>query len=243
MKVLGIETATWVGSVAIVDNEGLIGEYTLNLKTTHSRRLLPALDHLLKTADLAVAQIDVLAVSQGPGSFTGLRIGASTVKGLALAAHKPVVGIPTLDALASHFQGAESLICPMLDARKKEVYAALYRSSGSGSLDKMTPDLAVDPEHFLSTIDGNALFVGDGSVLYRTLIEDKMGSKATFAPSHMHYPQAAAVAFLALEKAAAEDFLDVSAFVPTYARASDAERNKNITAAAFKNRDSASKKE
>ena len=145
MKILGIDTATRVGSLAIVDNESLIGEYTLNMNTTHSVRLLPALDQLLKTADLVLSHIDVLAISLGPGSFTGLRIGASTVKGLALAANKPVVGIPTLDALAQNFRGVESLICPMVDARKKEVYTALYRSKRTGSLEKETPDLAVAP--------------------------------------------------------------------------------------------------
>ena len=240
MKVLGIETATMVGSFAIVDNDGLIGEYTLNVNTTHSGRLLPALDHLLKTANLALSHIDALAISLGPGSFTGLRIGVSTAKGLALAANKPVVGIPTLDALAENFRGVESLICPMLDARKKEVYTALYRSKRSGSLKKETQDLAVAPEQFLGTIDENVVFLGEGSVLYRGLIEERVGSKATFASPPMHHPRAAAVAFLGLEKAASKDFLDVSTFTPMYARASDAERNKNITAEAFKNREIAS---
>ena len=237
MKILGIETATWVGSLAIVDNEGLIGEYTLTMNATHSGRLIPALNQLLKTADLDIAQVDALAVSLGPGSFTGLRIGVATVKGLALAANKPVVGIPTLDALAHNFRGVESLICPMLDARKKEVYTALYRSKRSGAFDKETPDLAVSPELFLNTLDENVLFLGDGSVLYRGLIEEKMGSKAAFASPPMHYPRAASVAFLALEKAAVEDFLDVSTFAPMYARPSEAERNKKFTGEAFKNRD------
>ena len=237
MKILGIDTATRVGSFAIVDDEELLGEYTLNVNTTHSGRLLPALDQLFTTVDLDISRIDALAVSLGPGSFTGLRIGVSTVKGLALAANKPVVGIPTLDALAHNSRGVESLICTMLDARKKEVYAALYRSKRSGSLQKETPDLALAPERILSRIDENVVFLGDGSVLYRRLIEEKMGSKATFPPPHLHHPRGAAVAFLGLEKVASKDFLDVSSFTPRYARASDAERNKSITAEACKNRD------
>ncbi len=236
MRILGIDTATWFGSLAIVDDEVLVGEYTLNLSSTHSRRLLPALDHLLKTTEIDFSRINVLAVSQGPGSFTGLRIGAVTVKGLALAGNKPVVGVPTLDALAYDFQGVEATICPMLDARKKQVYTALYQSTRSESLKKLTPDLAVAPETFLRNIDQDVLFLGDGAVLYRSLIQSIMGPKASFAYPHLHHPRAAAVAFLGLEKAALGDFLDVRTFTPIYARPSDAEGNKAITAEAHKNR-------
>jgi tRNA threonylcarbamoyladenosine biosynthesis protein TsaB len=236
LKVLGIETTTWVGSLAVVDDKTVVGEYTLNVIGTHSSRLLPALDHLLMSTGLDLSRIDALAVSLGPGSFTGLRIGASTAKGLALAGNKPVVGIPTLDALAQSFRGVEAIICPMLDARKQEVYTALYRSNRSDSLEKLTPDLAVSPKRFLENIDEEVLFLGDGSVLYRPLIERIMGRKASFAPTHLHHPRAAIIALLGWEKAMRGEFLDASTFTPIYVRPSDAELNKGITAEAYKNR-------
>lgn len=127
MKLLGIETSTRTGSVAIVEGEEIIAEYTLKSKETHTARLMPAIDHILKDTHLTIHQMDAVAVSLGPGSFTGLRIGLATAKGLCLALRKPLVGILTLDALAHNICYSSHIICPLLDARKGEVYAALYR--------------------------------------------------------------------------------------------------------------------
>ncbi len=127
MKLLGIETSTRTGSVAIVDEEEVIAEYALNIKETHTARLMPAIDHILKGAHLTIHQMDAVAVSLGPGSFTGLRIGLAAAKGLCLALRKPLMGIPTLDAFAHNICCPSHLICPLLDARKGEVYTALYR--------------------------------------------------------------------------------------------------------------------
>lgn len=230
MYVLGIETATPVGSVAVANENGLVAEYTLIRGTTHSERLLPVLDHLLKSASLPFRGIDVLAISLGPGSFTGLRIGVSTAKGLALAGEKPVVGISTLDALAENYRGIDTVLCPMLDARKKEVFAAVYRGSRTEGLEKLTPDLAIPPERIFAYLEGNGImFLGDGSILYRSLIEQAMGAKAGFAPPHLNHPRAATVALLGLQEAKRGNFLDLKTFTPIYVRSSDAELKKDHT--------------
>lgn len=227
MYILGIETATPTGSVALVNEQGLIGEFTLNLKSTHSERLLPAIHQLLTSTDVSFAQVDCLAVSLGPGSFTGLRIGVSTAKGLALAGGKPLVGVPTLDALARHYCAPAPCICPMLDAKKKEVFAALYRHIDSGDVQKTTPDLAIAPEKLLKEIiKEKTVFLGEGSRVYRHLIEESLGSQAVFVPLPLNHPRAATVAFLGLEELKRGNVISAAALAPTYVRASEAEMHK-----------------
>jgi len=223
MYVLGVETATRVGSVAVASEEGLISEYTLNVSLTHSERLLPAIDQLLQGMDIPFSDIDALAISLGPGSFTGLRIGVSTIKGLSFAGEKPVVGIPTLDALAHHIHGSESIICPMLDARKKEVFAALYRRNQADGLQKLTADLATVPDKLLRELDEEVIFLGDGSRVYRSLIEASLGSRAAFAPPHLNHPRAATVAFLGMEELKKGNVQSIDTLTPIYVRPSDAE--------------------
>jgi tRNA threonylcarbamoyladenosine biosynthesis protein TsaB len=226
MIVLGVETATGVGSVAIVNEEGVIGECTLNVSLNHSERLLPIIDQLLKNSDVSFPRIDGLVVSLGPGSFTGLRIGISTIKGLSLASEKPVVGISTLDGLAHHYPCAETLVCPMLDARKNEVFAALYRWNASFELQKITTDLAIAPQKLLQKINERVMFLGDGSLVYESLIKELLGSKALFAPPHLRHPRAATIACLGLEELKKGNTLAINNVTPLYIRPSDAERNK-----------------
>jgi len=228
MFVLGVETATWVGSVAVVDEKGLVGECTLNVSVTHTGRLLPTIDQVLKNTAIPFSKIDALAVSIGPGSFTGLRIGVSTIKGLSLAGKKPVVSIPTLDALAQNYSDSELLICPMLDARKKEVFTAFYRRRQSGGLLKLTADMVVPPLKFLENINEEVVFVGDGCQLYRPLIEKVLGSKAIFAPLHLNHPRAATVAFLGLEELKEGNIREVNTLTPIYVRPSEAELRRGL---------------
>ncbi|MCD6353403.1 MAG: tRNA (adenosine(37)-N6)-threonylcarbamoyltransferase complex dimerization subunit type 1 TsaB [Proteobacteria bacterium] len=233
MFVLGVETATWVGSVAVVDEDGLIGECTLNLSATHSGRLLPTIDHMLKNIDIPFSKIDALAVSIGPGSFTGLRIGVSTIKGLAWAEKKPVVGILTLYALAQNCFGSETIICSMLDARKEEVFASLYRWSNSQGPQKLTLDMVISPhkllqdllekDDFLQFVDEKVIFIGDGIERYRSLFEESLGSRAVFAPPHLNHLRAATVAFLGLEEIKKGNLSEVNRLTPVYVRPSDAE--------------------
>src|SRR4030042_1800262 len=153
MLILAVETSTSAGSLALMDAplagkdseaEGkCLAEHTLNLPGTHSEKLMPAIDNLLREASLSLREIGGIALALGPGSFTALRIGVSTVKGLAYALRVPVVGVPTLDALAQNVRFAPFPVCPVLDARKKEVYAALFRGEGEGNLQKISEEWAV----------------------------------------------------------------------------------------------------
>ena len=127
MRILGIESASLVASVAIVTDDVITAEYTVNLKKTHSQTLLPMIDEIVKMLEVPLESIDAIAVSGGPGSFTGLRIGSATAKGLGLALKKPLIHVPTMDAMGYCLYGASALICPMLDARRQQVYTGLYR--------------------------------------------------------------------------------------------------------------------
>lgn len=228
MYLLAIETATPTGSVALVNEQGLIGEITLHVKSALSAHLLPAIHHLLTSVEVPFARIDCLAVSLGPGSFTGLRVGVSTAKGLALAADKPLVGVPTLDALAHHWYDPSPCICPLLDAKKKEVFAALYRRTECGAMQKLTPDLAIAPEKLLQHhIRGKTVFLGEGSRVYRDLIERHLGASAVFAPLHLSHPRAATVAVLGLEEWKHGRLVTATALAPTYVRPSEAELHRD----------------
>jgi tRNA threonylcarbamoyladenosine biosynthesis protein TsaB len=222
MKILSIETSTRVGSVAIIEDEHLIAEYILNVVSTHSERLLPSIDQILKDSQLTVRDIEGFAVSLGPGSFTGLRIGISTVKGLALAAEKGVVGVPTLDVLAHNLMFTRLLVCPLLDARKGEVYTALYQGDGSGKLEKLTPDLAIKPEELLTRIKEPVIFLGDGVEAYR----DKLRSgqdNCLFAPAYLNQPRASVLAKLGLEKFKQGHIFKEEGIQPLYCRLAEAE--------------------
>lgn len=223
MFILGIETATPVGSVAVVNDDGLVGEYTLNVSLTHSERLLPVIDQLLKSINVPFSRIDAMAVSLGPGSFTGLRIGVSTIKGLSLAGKKPVVGIPTLDGLVHNYPCPEIMVCPMLDARKNEVFTASYRWETTLKLKKLTSDLALSPKKFLQNITEKVIFLGDGSQVYRALIEEILGSKALFAPPHLRHPRAGTIAWLGLDAVKKGKTQVIDQLTPIYVRPPEAE--------------------
>lgn len=225
MKVLGIETSTRVGSVAIVEEEKVIVEHTLNTKETHTSRLMLMIDYILKAARLSIHEMDALAVSLGPGSFTGLRIGLATAQGLCLALRKPLMGIPTLNAFAHNIFCTPHLICPLLDARKGEVYTALYRyQMPSGQeLQKLTDDLVLPLNEFLSKIDDVTIFLGDTLRDCRGLIEKRLEEKALFAPYYLNFPRAANVAMLGLRKLKAGERADLSKIEPLYIRRVEAE--------------------
>jgi len=223
LKVLAIETSTMAGSVALVDGDELVSEYLLNIDITHSERLLLAIDCVLRDTKMPVGEIDGFAISIGPGSFTGLRIGTSTIKGLAYAANKPVVGIPTLDAMAENISFTDYLICPILDARKKQVYTALYKRGTKDRLEKITPDLVINPSELLKKIQERVVFLGDGLKVYHTLIKETLQDMALFAPLNLRLPRAANVAKLSLCQFKENNVLDLDTFTPSYVRPSEAE--------------------
>ncbi len=223
MKILAVETSTMLGGVAVVDSvSGLIAEVRLNVKTTHSERLMAVIDHALTQSDLTISDMDVFAVAAGPGSFTGLRIGLSTVKGLCHATGRPLVSVPTLEAFAWSFPFSRHPVCLMLDARKAEVYAAVFRWNGSG-FDTLLAECSIGPDDLLGGLNETVIFAGEGALLYRKKIEEMMGDQAVFAPPEKMVPSPAAAAMLGLSKARGAEFTDPAGAVPQYIRRSEAE--------------------
>jgi tRNA threonylcarbamoyladenosine biosynthesis protein TsaB len=223
MITLAIDTATKTAGVALLRDETILVEYFFNLTVNHSETVLPAVHQGLALTGIGVDGVDLFALTVGPGSFTGLRIGASTVKGLALATGKPVVGVSSLEALAYNAVDYPGLICPMLDARKGEVYAALYRRSIDGFLDIVREEQATNPGQFLQGIDGQVLFLGDGLAEYGEVIRRSFCERAHFAPSNRQAVRASSVALIGRRMYGRGERLDVVSFVPRYLRRSEAE--------------------
>ncbi len=222
MKILALDTATRTCSVAVVDGERLAAEMTIEPARTHSRHLMEMIDTVLRTSGLTIAGLDGLAVTRGPGSFTGLRIGISTIKGLAAASGKPLVGVSALEVLAARFPFTPYLICPAIDARKKQVYTARYRMCGK-ILKPETPETVLSPEAAFSGISEPCILAGDGVLLYRQMIGEKTDLSAWIAPPGFHVIRAADIARMAADRLAANTADDPGTFAPNYIRQSDAE--------------------
>jgi tRNA threonylcarbamoyladenosine biosynthesis protein TsaB len=223
MKILAIETATIAGSIAILDDSaGLVGEVRVDVRIVHAERLMPSVEWLLKASEISIHQIDAFAVSIGPGSFTGLRIGLSTVKGFSYATGKPIVSVPTLDAFARTLPYCSYMICPMFDARKNDVYAALYKWDGDDCR-KILQETAISPTALLGQIQERTVFMGDGAILYRKIISETLRDNAVFAPASRMSPSASAVAEIGAEKLKQGIVADTVALTPFYIRRSEAE--------------------
>lgn len=227
MIVLGIESASLQGGVALVGSDGVIAEYVLNVKATYSERLLPAVDHVLRDARITMDEIEGLAVSIGPGSFTGLRIGLSTVKGLALATGKPVVGVPTLQALAWSIPHCRYPVCPILDARKHEVYSAIF-AYRDGELVCLMEEAALVPQALVKHIAQPTLFVGDGWRVYGAFFQQALG-KLVIPPPTSWTVSPAAVADLGRRRLCKGEKDPVEDLVPRYIRPSEAELKRRKT--------------
>mgnify|MGYP000179828644 CR=1 FL=1 len=232
MLILAVETSTPTGSVSLVEafpEEGVPGAFRVvaetsqNLSETHSSRLMPSIDRLLREASTPVQAVQGIAVGLGPGSFTGLRIAVSTVKGLAFSLKVPVVGIPTLDALAHNLPFASPLVCPVLDARKKEVYAALFRGDGEGRLRRISEHWVLSPEDLCSRIPERVILLGTGVEPYAEIFRQKLGPRASFAPPDLSFPRASTVARLSLSVFQSGQTVDLMTFAPLYVRRSEAE--------------------
>ncbi len=224
MKVLGIDTATSCSSIGLVDDHRVIAESLLDIPVTHSERLLTSLEQVLRESRCTLEDLDGWAVSIGPGSFTGLRIGLSTIKGLAFATQKPVSGVSTLDVLACQISPTPTLICPILDARKGEVYTAFYRY-GEGPFPKRCCDYqALRPEDLIRGIDEKTIFIGDGVRRYGDFLSQSLSSLAVFPPDpFFHMPHGSVLAKRGLELIQKGDVLDLPTFIPLYVRPSEAE--------------------
>lgn len=226
MKVLSLDSATNVASCAVVSPEKVIVEFSLNTGKTHSERLLPLVQQALDYADLTLRDIDGFAVSIGPGSFTGLRIGLATIKAFSFFTEKPVVGIPTLDGLAANLENVPGLICPILQARQDEIYCALYINAASGQ-ERISDYMALSPGKlvsFLAGLDNPKITVlGDGLSMLPENIGDILGEGYSVASEIHRLPRAAAVGRLGLERLQGAQYDRIDTLVPLYIRASAAE--------------------
>ncbi len=210
------------GGVALLSEQGLRSEYLLNVRATHTERLLPLIDRALRDAGMTLSQVEGVAVAVGPGSFTGLRIGLSTAKGLAVAASKPLVGVPTLEAMAWTLPFCAHPICPILDARKGEVYCALFRHEGHRLL-RLMDDAALAPDSLVSRIQAPTVFLGDGLTAYGDLLKGRLKDLALFPPFAQRGGRAAAVAELGRLRLVQGHPDDISELAPRYLRPSEAE--------------------
>lgn len=228
MRILAIDSSGLVASVAVVCDGDLLGEFTVNYKKTHSQTLLPMLDELAKMIELDLSSLDAIAVAGGPGSFTGLRIGSATVKGLAMALDKPVVQVPTVDAIAYNLAGHRDLVCPLMDARRNQTYTGLYRFCGN-EMEVIKEQCAVDIGEIVAEINHigkPAVFLGDGVTVFRPYIEAECRVSYTFAPPHVNKQRAGALAALAMQYYKEGNTVTAEAHKPDYLRLSQAERER-----------------
>ncbi len=223
MKILAVDTSSAAGSIALLDDARLMAEWTLQSALTHNRLLLKNIDLLLRQLGWTLEHLDGFAVTVGPGSFTGLRIGVTTVKTLAWTAGKPFVGIPSLDALAAPLGYASRPICPLLDARKNEIYHAIYQPDGMGAVQLLAPFQVDSPERILEKIQGPTIFCGDGWPLCQGLFSRELGAWAIVAASPFHVIRAGHVGELARRRFQEQRAEDPMTCVPVYVRPSEAE--------------------
>lgn len=199
MKILALDSSALVASVALFEDERLLAEYTLNNGNTHSETLLPMVESVLNNFEITPKQIDLFAVSAGPGSFTGVRIGAATIKGLAFASEKPCVEVSTLHAIAYNLSLHKGLICPVMNARRSQVYTALFRSDGE-TLTRLIPDSAISTaelDELLSAYNEKVLLCGDG---YELVQKEFKKTPVLFVPQRLRLQSAASVATVALKE-------------------------------------------
>jgi tRNA threonylcarbamoyladenosine biosynthesis protein TsaB len=227
MKILALDTTGLVASVALVDDDKTIAEFTTNYKKTHSQTIMPMLEQLKNMVELDLSAVDYIACASGPGSFTGLRIGAATAKGLAHGLDKKIIPVPTLDALAYNMAGCGRLIVPIMDARRNQVYTAFYSDVNTGLFQERVSDyMAEDIKSVLenvASIDERAIFLGDGVPVFKDIIKE-YNSSFDFAPQCANMQRAATVATLAMQRT--ETAVSCNDFEILYLRKSQAERER-----------------
>jgi len=229
MKILAIDTSSTSATCAIMDEDKLLVEYTLNHKLTHSQKIMPMIKDALNSCGLKPEDIDVFAVAKGPGSFTGLRIGVATVNGLAQAVNKKVVGVSTLDALAFNLPYCEGIVVPIMDARRDRVFTGIYKWT-NGNLHIIYEQTVLEVKELIEILKERPeriVFVGDGTLAYKDILSEALGDKVIFAPKSANMARAASVAELAMAKAVegkTESFFEL---VPDYLRESQAQREYN----------------
>ncbi len=244
MKILALDSSGLVASVAITEDDLLIAEYDIQYKKTHSQTLLPMMDEICRMTDLDPASLDAVALAAGPGSFTGLRIGSATAKGLGFALGIPLIEVPTLEGLAYNLYGTADCICPLMDARRGQVYTGIYEfawenaegaGDGSGgraeySMKTLEPQCAVAAEDIvrkLNAIGRRTIFLGDGVPVFREQLAKQMQVEYSFAPAHMNRQRAASIAALGGIYMKKGKTVPAAEHAPVYLRLSQAERERN----------------
>ena len=230
MYILAIDSATPVAGLALLNDQKVIREEFINYKKTHSETLMPGIDRVLRDCEVTVDDLAAIAVTVGPGSFTGLRIGLATAKGLSMACGKPLIGISTLDVLAHNIAFSKSLLCPLLDARKQEVYTAFY-DANEDIPQRLTEDIACSPQDMANQAQNLAettgkhhiTLLGDGFYPYEAFFRDYFLQDLQVAPGPLMLPRAAALGSLAWRRAINNDFDDTFSLRPVYVRLSEAE--------------------
>lgn len=228
MKILAIDSSGLVASTAVVEDGNLLGEYTIHYKKKHSQTLLPMIDEVAKMIELDLQTLDAIAVAGGPGSFTGLRIGSATAKGLGLALEKPLIHVPTVDGLAYNLAGCGALVCPLMDARRGQVYTGLYEFHGY-QMDTLVAQCAIGIDEIIAKVNERGretTFLGDGADVFAPYINENCKIPFTFAPAHLNKQRASAVAVLAMEYFRMGMVQDAAAHRPEYLRMSQAERER-----------------
>jgi len=234
MKILAIDSSGQAASVAVWEDELTLAEFSIHAKKTHSQTLLPMLEAVREKIDLDMETIDAIAVTSGPGSFTGLRIGSATAKGFGFALDKPIIPVPTLEGLAYNLYGTGQIVCPLMDARRSQAYTGLYefvRKDGADGYDinVIKEQCAVAIEEILEACNENGrsvIFLGDGVPVFREEIKRRVIVPYSFAPAHMNRQRAAAVAALAARYYEQGKMQAAAEYAPKYLRLSQAEREK-----------------
>lgn len=232
IKILALDSSGLTASVAIVCGEELVAEYTINHKKTHSQTLLPMLEEIKNMTELALDTIDAIAVAAGPGSFTGLRIGSATAKGLGLALKKPLISVPTLEGLAYNLYGTEGIVCPIMDARRSQVYTGMYSFSFEQNgyvLKTEKEQCAISIEELLEELNQKGervTFLGDGVPVYKDMIQEKISVPFSFAPAHMNRQRAGSIGALGVSYFKAGKIQTAAEHQPEYLRMAQAERER-----------------
>lgn len=240
MKILALDSSGLVASVAVLEDDVMVAEYTMNYKKTHSQTLVPMLEQMSKMIELDLHSVDAIAIAAGPGSFTGLRIGSATAKGLGLALNKPIVPVPTVDALAYNLYGTSQVVCPIMDARRNQVYTGIYEFVRATETEKsdhmsqynmttiMTQSALMIDELVvkLNQLNREVIFIGDGIPVFAEQLMEMMQVSYSFAPAHMSRQRAGAVGALGMQYYKNGIFQSADEHEPEYLRLSQAERER-----------------
>ncbi|MCQ2541574.1 MAG: tRNA (adenosine(37)-N6)-threonylcarbamoyltransferase complex dimerization subunit type 1 TsaB [Lachnospiraceae bacterium] len=235
MKILAIDSSGQVASVALAEDDTLIAEYTVDYKKTHSQTLLPMLDEIKKMTELDLPSVDAIAISNGPGSFTGLRIGSASAKGLGLALNKPLIEVSTIEALAYNLYGMNEAICPIMDARRDQVYTGVFTFNKTGQSPysyefiTLVEPVPLDISELISKLNDmgrDVIFTGDGIDVYKEVIAKELKVPYSYAAFTGNRQKAGSVALLAMAKASKGEFVSADDSAPVYLRLSQAERER-----------------